>query len=175
MLKQVQSGRPPAPDMGEALYPLSIAQNLLAALSNHVQGGATVSAAAVAPYTPITSPVITRKSSGIFLVWATVTISIHGGTMAADDAVVYQGIRVTPGAVALNPIKTTAAVSGTTGAAAGYTIISDLNLFFIDTPGIAVGATASYGIDLTSVDGTAHTSGVIAATDGNIVVIELPG
>jgi hypothetical protein len=163
------------PDEGEVELARIIGANNFAALSNHVTGGATVTAHVVAPYTPITSPLITRKSSGIFLVWATVTISINGGTMAAADAVTYQGLRVTPGAVALNPIKTTAAISGATGAASGYTVVADLNIFYIDTPGIAAGATASYGIDLTGVDTTTHTSGVIATTDGTIVVIELPG
>jgi hypothetical protein len=43
----------------------------------------------------------------------------------------------------------------------------------MDNPGIAVGATASYGLTVTETNG--HTSGIIAGTDGSIFVIELPG
>src|SRR5580692_3130202 len=92
-LAQVMHGKVPAPDLGDTELPRTIAQNLLAALSNHNTSGATVSAAAVAPYTPINAAAITRKSSGIFLVFATCTISINGGTMADADAVVYSGMR----------------------------------------------------------------------------------
>lgn len=163
------------PDEGYIELVRAIAANAAAALGNHVNGGATVSAAAVAPYVGITSPLITRKSSGIFLVFATLTISVNGGTMADADNVTYRPQRVTPGAVNLSPIKTTGAVSAATGAAAGYTVVADLNAIILDNPGIAVGATASYGLVVTGDDGLTRTSGVIAATDGEIIVIELPG
>ena len=100
-------------------------------------------------------------------------ISINGGTMAAADAVTYTGVRFP--ATHVGPVKTTAAISGATGAAAGYTVVADCNLFFIDTPGIAVGASTVYGLLITGVDLLVHTSGVVAAADGNIVVVELPG
>lgn len=162
----------PNPNLSDNMLAFSIAQNLIAALSNHVTGGATPAAAAVVPYTMITSPLITRKSSGIFLVWVQVTVSVHGGNLVDGDNLTYNPTRVTPGAVALNPIMVEAA-STTTGAAAGYLVSGILQAAFIDTPAIAMGATASYGLTLTNANG--HTSGVIAATDGNIVVLELPG
>lgn len=159
------------PDMGDIALAFGVAQSVMAALSNHVTGGATVSAAAGVPYTAITSPLITRKASGIFLVWAQVTISVHGGTLVDGDNLTFNPTRVTPGAVALNPIMV-AAASTTAGAAAGYLVSGILQCAFIDVSGIAQGATASYGLTLTNAN--AHTSGVIAATDGNIVVLELP-
>ena len=163
----------PLPDLGDVQSAFSLAQNTFAALSNHNQSGANISAAANAPYTAVNSAAITRKSSGIFAVWATVTISINGGNMAAADAVTYTGVRFP--ATHVGPVKTTAAISGATGAAVGYTVVADCNLFFIDTPGIAVGASTVYGLLITGVDLLVHTSGVIAASDGNIVVVELPG
>ena len=173
MITLPKSGRgQPTADIGDVLLAFNTAQNLIAALSNHNQSGANISAAAVAPYTAINSAAIPRKSSGIFFVWACVTISIHGGTMADADAVTYGGLR---GATPVGPAKTTAAVSATTGAVAGYTVVADCNLFFIDTPGVNMGVSTIYGLQITGVDALTHTSGVIAATDGIICVIELPG
>lgn len=160
------------PDEGEFQLAFNIANNVFAALSNHVQGGATVSAAAVVPYTPITSPLITRKSSGIFVIYASVTISVNGGNLVDADNVTFNLTRVTPGAVALTPVWVTAA-STAAGAAGARLVAAQLTGAFIDPSGIAPGATASYGLTVTNTN--THTSGVVAATDGNIYVFELPG
>jgi hypothetical protein len=162
----------PIPDMGDFQLAFGLAQNTFAALSNHVQGGATISAAAVVPYTPITSPLITRKASGIFLVYAAVTISINGGSLADADVVTFNLTRVTPGAVALPAIWRTGATTST-GGGAGQTVVAYCAGSVFDLSGVAQGATASYGLTITNTN--AHTSGVVATTDGNIYVIELPG
>ena len=160
------------PDIGDVTLAFNLANSVFAALANHVQGGATVSAAAAVPYTPITSPLITRKASGVFLIFASVTISVNGGSLADADNVTFNLTRVTPGAVALTPVWVTAA-STATGAAGARLIAAQLTGGFIDTSGIAQGATASYGLTVTNTN--AHTSGVVAVTDGNIFVLELPG
>lgn len=160
------------PDEGMVAMAFNLAQASFGALSNHVQGGATVSAAAVVPYTPITSPLITRKSGGIFLVYAEVTISVNGGSLVDADNVTYNLTRVTPGAVALTPVWFTAATTST-GAAGARGVVALCSGMFIDNPAVAVGATASYGLTVTATN--AHTSGVVAVTDGNIFVLELPG
>lgn len=173
MITIPKSGRNlPLPDLGDMALAFGVAQSVFAALSNHVQGGATVSAAAVVPFTPITSPLITRKASGVFVVLAMVTISINGGSLADADVVTFNLTRVTPGAVALTPVWRTAA-STSTGGGAGQTVVADCIGGFIDTSGVAQGATASYGLTVTNLN--AHTAGVVAVTDGNIFVIELPG
>lgn len=160
------------PDMGDVELARIIAANGFAALSNHVTGGATITAHAIAPITPITSPLITRKSSGIFLVWCQVTVGIAGGSLADADAVAFNPTRVTPGAVALNPVITTAA-STSTGGGAGYTVVAYCSFMILDTTTAAVGATSSYGLTVTNMNG--HQGGTTAVTDGQIVVIELPG
>ena len=160
------------PDMGDVTLAFNLANSVFAALANHVQGGATVSAAAAVPFTPITSPLITRKASGVFLVLAMVTISVNGGSLADADVVTFNLTRVTPGAVALTPIWRTAA-STSTGGGAGQTVVADCIGGFIDPSGVAQGATASYGLTVTNLN--AHTAGVVAVTDGNIFVLELPG
>ena len=161
------------PDIGDVMLAFTTGQSVFAALSNRQQGGATVSAAAVVPYTPITSPLITRKASGVFLVFASVTISVDGGASLVDgDNVTFNLTRVTPGAVALAPIWVTAA-STAAGAAGARLVCAQLTGAFIDPSGIAQGATASYGLTVTNTN--THTSGVVAAQDGNIFVLELPG
>jgi len=160
------------PDEGEFQLAFNLANSVFAALSNHVQGGATAAAAAVVPYTAITSPLITRKASGVFLVFASVTISVDGGSLADADNVTFNLRRVTPGAVDLTPVWVTAA-STTAGAAGARLIAAQCTGSFIDPSGIVQGATASYGLVITNTN--AHTSGVVAAADGNIFVLELPG
>lgn len=162
----------PVPDEGFVQMAFNLAQASFGALSNHVQGGATVAAAAGAPITPITSPLITRKSGGIFLACAMLTLSINGGTLADADVVTYNLTRVTPGAVALTPVWRTAA-STSTGGGAGQTVVAYCMGAFIDNPAVAVGATASYGLTVTNMN--AHTAGIVAVTDGSIFVLELPG
>jgi len=171
-LKPPTAASVPNPNLSDNMLAFSIAQNVFAALSNHVQGGATVSAAAVVPYTPITSPLITRKSSGNFLICVAVTISINGGSLADADNVTYNLTRVTPGAVALTPVYFTSATTST-GAAGARGVVALCSGFFIDTTTAAVGATSSYGLTVTAAN--AHTSGVVAVTDGSILVVELPG
>jgi hypothetical protein len=160
------------PDPGDFQLAFNLANSVFASLSNHVQGGATIAAAAGAPITPITSPLITRKASGVFLVLAMLTVSINGGSLADADVVTYNLTRVTPGAVALTPIWRTAA-STSTGGGAGQTVVANLIGGFIDPSGVAQGATASYGLTITNMN--AHTAGIVATTDGNIFVLELPG
>jgi len=173
MVNFPKSGRgQPLPDLGDFVLAFNLAQSVFGALSNHVTGGATVLNNQAAPQTVITSPLITRKSGGVFLVWATCTISIAGGALADTDEIIYNPTRVTPGAVALNPVQHGVA-STMAGGAAGYTVGGLITSVFIDTPGIALGATASYGVTVTNTN--AHNFGVVAVTDGQIVVLELPG
>jgi hypothetical protein len=162
----------PNPTLSDNTLALSIAMNVMAALSNHVQGGATVAAAAGVPITPITSPNITRKSSGKFLIAVVLTLSINGGTLADADVVEYNLTRVTPGAVALTPVWRSAA-STSTGGGSGQTVVANLAGIFMDTTTAAVGVASSYGLTVTAMN--AHTAGIVAVTDGNIFVIELPG
>src|SRR5215469_8804394 len=115
----------PLPDPGEVAPAFNLAQSVFAALSNHVQGGATISGAAAVPYTPITSPLITRKVSGVFLIFASVTISINAGSLADGDVCTFNLTRVTPGAVALTPVWRTAATTST-GGGAGQTVVAQL-------------------------------------------------
>jgi len=161
------------PDEGMFQLVFNLANSSFAALANHVQGGATVSGGTAVPYRPITSPLITRQASGVFLVFVSVTISVtDSGNIVDTDNITFNLTRVTPGPVQLTPNWVTAA-STATGAAGSRGVVAQLTGGFIDPSGIAQGATASYGLTVTN--SNAHTSGVFAATDGNIYVIELPG
>lgn len=161
------------PDEGMFQLVFGLSNSVLASLGNHVQGGPTVVGGTAVPYRPITSPLITRQASGVFLVLAIVTISVTDtGNLADGDNVTFNLTRVTPGPVQLTPNWVTAA-STSTGAAGSRGVVALLAGSFIDPSGIAQGATASYGLTVTNTN--AHTSGVFGAADGNIFVIELPG
>jgi hypothetical protein len=157
------------PDIGEVQLALSVANGPFAALGNHVQGGASPGHSLV-PYTPITSPNITRQASGIFLVLAVVTVSItDSGNLADGDNVTFNLTRFTPGATQLAPVWVRPA--STSIGALG--VVALLTAGFIDPSGIAQGAQASYALTVTNANG--HTSGIMNTTDGSILVLELPG
>lgn len=157
------------PDIGDVLLALGMASSTFAALSNHVQQGASTSGGLLVPYNPITSPQIIRQSSGVFLVFASVTISItDSGNLTDGDNVTFNLTRFAPGAVQLTPNWVTAASTsiGSLG------VVALLVGGTIDASGIAQGAAVAYGITVTNTNG--HTSGVTLANKGNIYVIELP-
>jgi|HubBroStandDraft_2_1064218.scaffolds.fasta_scaffold53224_5 hypothetical protein len=171
MYDHLKHGRRPIPEYDALAVALSVPGTI--ALSNHVQGGATITAPTLPPYNPIVSPLITRKVSGKFFIWVVHTLTAGGeSALAAGDGITYRLTRVTPGAVALTPIWESACITSTGNA---NSPVSLLTAIFIDDASavVAVGATASYGLTVTASNG--HTSGVTATTDGNIVVVELPG
>lgn len=159
------------PDQGDVLLAAAPGAAAFAALSNHVTAQATVSAAAAPTYNPLTSPNITRKASGVFLIIANVKISVNGGTLAAGDAVEYAILRA--GTTIVGATLWTGAVTSTGGGASNL-ILALCPAFCVDASGIAQGTTTNYVLEIAGVNGN-HTSGIIAVTDGRIDVIELPG
>jgi hypothetical protein len=158
------------PDQGDLEMVRIIAANVLAAGSNHVTAAATIQAAAAAGYSNgLVAPAIPRKSSGIFVVMGRLSISINGGTLADADFVTYQVLR---GATGVGSIGLTAA-STATGGAAGSTVTATCPFILIDNSAIAALATVIYSLKIVGTNG--HTSGVVATTDGEISVLELPG
>ena len=165
----------PMPDMGDVVFATNIAINVLAALSNHVSALSPGVAATAAPYVAVTAPAITRKSSGIFLIWSAFTVAVNGGNMVDADAV---GIQLSTGAVAgaglLNPLLTSGA-STTTGGPAGGLVAVSFDVPLIHNPGIAPGAPIVYSAQVVNCNGApGHTSGILA-NEGIIIVLELPG
>ena len=159
------------PDIGEVQLALGVANSSFAALSNHVQQGASVGGGTAVPYAPITSPQITRMSSGVFLVLAIVTIAItDSGNLADGDVVTFNLTRFTPATTQLAPVWRSAA---STVIGSVYGVVAQLSCGIIDPSGVAMGANAAYSLTVTNTNG--HTSGVRAVTDGNIFVLELPG
>jgi hypothetical protein len=160
----------PLPDIGDVQLAFSLAQTVFAALSNHVTATATVQGAAAAGYSNgLVAPAITRKSSGVYVVFGILSIGVNGGSLADADAVTYQVLR---GVTAVGPLSLTAA-STATGGAAGDTVTATCPFAIIDSSGAAQGATTTYSLKIVATNG--HTSGVVAVTDGQISVLELPG
>ena len=159
----------PLPDDGDIAALQSLVINNLAALSNHVQQLAVLFGPVGAPYSPI-SVAITRKSSGLFLVWWSATISQAGdaGSIADGDAVVFTTLR------GVTPISPTTVVGASTanGGGSENTVTATGSQVVLDNPGISLGGSVGYSIEVVSAN--AHSSGVLANA-GVINVLELPG
>ena len=169
MNPKVKVGRQPAPDLGDVQLPLSIAQNVFAALSNHTIDNVGTAAPVVAPYQAIETELVV-KSSGIFFVFGWVTICANGGTLAAGDGVVLtpelNGNPITvPDAFT---VEGTAAAEGGIAGAPGVTF----PFAFLNESGVTKGDLAAYSMAVTFANG--KTSGTIAG-QGLINMVELPG
>lgn len=146
--------------------PMTLAGNVLAALSNFVTGGASPEGAQGAPYSNgLQAPPITVKASGIFLVWAHLSIFPgEGGTLANNDGVFYQLLR---NATPIGSVPTTTAQTSSVGG-----VVALCPIHMLDVSGLAHGTVITYSLQISSTN--AHTSAVNAAGDGQISVIEIP-
>jgi hypothetical protein len=161
-------GAVPVAEKADIYGPFTLAQNTYAALSNHVTAVAGAIAAGAAPYSAISAPSITVKSSGIFLVSGWITVSVNSGSLANGDGVEFQP---TLAGVVLGPIAVVSATTAT-GAPAGATVSATYGFSFITISALVKGSPAVYGVQVTS--SNSHTSGVLV-NYGQISVLELPG